>query len=337
MLERHISKWVTIVLLGTGPSLAAAQCASPNGVAGEFNYQSGVYRVCDGASWSSMADATAASGACSPAGAISFSGGPRYCNGSLLYQTMAGTETGASCAGTPNGTMQYSPTLKYMQWCNGTNWKPMRNPASSITYVQQVTISAAGGATSYNSSTFPASVTAGNGIICGITTDNTINVTGVTLTGGQAFSNAIGPIRLTGGASSYWSYIYFLANANAGTGKRVTVTTASTSGLMDLQCWEYSGLATSNMLDATTSVSATGTTVSTTVTTNSSKELLVLYANNDNSLAGTTAGWNVRAASIDGILLADKPVSTVGSQTVSVTHSNGGSNTTMLVATFRTK
>lgn len=126
--------------------IAYAACTSPAGVAGQFQYITSDFKVCNGTIWKTMS-AAAPSGSCSTAGRLELSGSiVRFCNGTN-FVSLDGPQTNGSCAGTTTGTIRYSAANQWMEWCNGTNWKVMGPPAPTVTSLSVIAAQDDGGVT----------------------------------------------------------------------------------------------------------------------------------------------------------------------------------------------
>lgn len=124
---------------------AFSDCASPSAVAGQLQWISGVSKVqyCNGSSWVDTTATTGASCAGTTGGTINYSAGDlRYCN-STNWISMKGSSI-ASCAGITAGTYQWDSGLTKMKYCDGTNWYALGGAAATPT-IDVLVIAGGGG------------------------------------------------------------------------------------------------------------------------------------------------------------------------------------------------
>lgn len=116
--------WFVFFIQMVSAAAAYADCTSPSGVEGQFQYITTEYKWCDGTNWQSMTVAATGS-PCSVAGTMWYNANDiLFCNGSN-WVSMNGSATNGSCSGSTLGTVRYNSSPKKMEWCDGTNWKFM--------------------------------------------------------------------------------------------------------------------------------------------------------------------------------------------------------------------
>ena len=106
-----------------------ADCTTPIGVAGQMQWDVGANAIiwCNGTDWKSAAVTTGASCAGTTAGTVNYASGElRFCNG-VDWVSMKGNSSG-SCGGTTAGTTNYNTGTNSMQFCDGTDWYIMLSP-----------------------------------------------------------------------------------------------------------------------------------------------------------------------------------------------------------------
>jgi hypothetical protein len=139
---------------------------------------------------------------------------------------------------------------------------------------------------------FPANSMAGNLVVAFVGwNDTTSSATSVTDSLGNTYQLAIGPNRNSAGPVS--QSVYYAANIAAGA-NTVTAHFNQPAAFVDLRIAEYSGLATTNPLDATASGTGSNSNASINITTTVPNDVLVA---GDVTSLGTTAGsgWTERA------------------------------------------
>lgn len=316
-------------------SFAVADCVSPAGVEGQFQFNSPNYQVCDGNLWVSMGSA-APSGACSTAGEITNSAGVRFCNGSL-YVSMTGADSGTSCSET--GTFQYSPSLGYMQYCNGTTLRNMRNVTTVPTFVQQASKDDYAGLnyTETNAFNGTGNTTTGNTIVCFVAVgDGSLTINSVVATGSQSLTRAAGPVLL-GGTAMYPCEVWYRTGITGTTGTRVRANFSGAPGNAILICNEYSGLAALAVDKAAAAGQQPGlTSTAGPVTTTSAKELIFAAGCWDSGSATPGSGLTARGSALNDCLTMDRVVTAKGSYSTTI----GGATSTSsrgvnIMATFR--
>lgn len=145
-------------------------------------------------------------------------------------------------------------------------------------------------------------------------------------------------IESSGSPASDISILYKVSN-----GAESTTVTANNTGasLMELAIFEYSGLATSSVLDKTATGNGVGTTVSTgtTATTTIADELLIVGVGSSSLQTATSWSNSFTTRQVIGtvntLLCSDRIVSATGAYETTLT---GGNVTTMgaCIATFKT-
>jgi sugar lactone lactonase YvrE len=121
MMQRSL---LLFLVLSGGPQLAHAACT--DGVAGQLKWISADSKIeyCDGSSWRDTTQSTGASCSGTPAGTINYlSGDLRYCNGSN-WISMKGSSVG-TCSGTSAGTINWNSGTAKMRFCDASNWYDM--------------------------------------------------------------------------------------------------------------------------------------------------------------------------------------------------------------------
>jgi hypothetical protein len=115
--------YAAILILSLSAPRVWAACSSPAANAGNIQWISASSKVmwCDGSNWIDPANGTGASCSGTPAGTINYSSGEhRFCNGTN-WISMKGPSAG-SCSGTTAGTMTYNSGSNKVRFCDGSNW-----------------------------------------------------------------------------------------------------------------------------------------------------------------------------------------------------------------------
>lgn len=309
-------------------SASAVDCTDPAGVAGQMRYANPDMMVCDGNAWSITAS-SALGTTCSVAGRISLNSTDlQFCNGTNNF-SMLGPQTNGTCSTT--GVYRFNATSGWMEFCNGTNWKPMQNaPSESATgYVK--TTEAVGTFTSNSLITpaFTGSVTTGNAIICMFYYDvTTTSITSVSDSAGNTYTKGTS-LASNGQSVEMW----YKENITGGSAVVVTATLgASVNSYKWRSCGEYSGIVKSNALDDKTAVRIiTASATLGPLTTTAAKSVLWVGS----ALAGSTtpdASFTVRST-LDGNPTFDKRINIKGSYTASASGLSGANY--FIYAVFR--
>ena len=225
---------VVLLLFGFGiPTTAGAVCSSPAGVAGQLQWITADSKVkyCNNTVWVDTTGTMGASCAGTPAGTINYDTGSfRYCNATNWY-SMKGASLG-SCTGTTAGTSTYDTGVSKMKFCDGTSWFEMA--ASSGPPAVRSRTFYIGGLSTSHAMNLPATVSAGDLLIINVSSRYG---TTVTMPGGWTLltSGTSG----TGGTDRVLS-IYYKTAAGTEGGTTITVT-LSISGAATSTAYAISG------------------------------------------------------------------------------------------------
>lgn len=311
---------------------ARAACLSPAGVAGQLTYFSSEVYFCDGNVWvpTTVSDTGVS---CSTAGQIQKSSTDiQYCNASH-WISMKGTQSSGTCS--TAGNVRYNSSSAWTEWCDGSNWKATTGTATAAFRQKAERPGTSISGNTVPTPTFSSNPASGNLMICVMMYRSDAGaVTSVTDTAGNTYTKLGGP--LTGGGMTYYLEAWYSAGITGGSSFKATAQfSVSMTAPKSIGCYEYSGLATSNVLDQ--AMTAQGTTSTATVgpiTTTSAKELLFVTTQVAASTTGVGSGFTLRS-NMDGDVYQDRVVNTVGSYTGTTTSTGGGWQTIM--ATFRSK
>lgn len=169
---------------------------------------------------------------------------------------------------------------------------------------------------------------------------------------GDSDGNNGGPVTITGwtsaistqGSSGTDAWIFFKV-ATGAESTTVTATNANTPFTSNIAIFEYSGLATSSVLDKTavgsSGIGATSTPTGTTATTTLANELLIAGVV-VSGVAATGPSWSnsftVRATTTNAtgpLFTSDRIVSATGAYTTTVTYTGSGTGGAGVIATFK--
>jgi chitodextrinase len=173
---------------------------------------------------------------------------------------------------------------------------------------------------------FSAAQTAGdlNVVVVGWN-DSTARVQSVSDSSGNLYVRAIGPTVRSGQLSQS---VYYAANISAAAAGSNTVTVAFDvpAEYVDLRMAEYSGIATTNPVDAVVGAQGSGTTANSGATTITSTSALLVGANmvTSSTLRAGTSFTARMITSPDGDILEDRVVSAAGSYSATAPTSGGG-------------
>jgi chitodextrinase len=163
--------------------------------------------------------------------------------------------------------------------------------------------------------------------------DTTSSVVSVMDTLGNNYALAVGPTAVSGYLSQSIYYLKSIAGAAAG-GNTVTVTFNQAAAFPDIRILEYSGVDTTNPVDATASSSGNSNSAATNSAATTYANDLIVGANTIYTLtAGPGAGFaNRTITSPDGDIAEDKIVSVTGSYSASAPLNGAGPWVMQMVA-----
>jgi hypothetical protein len=163
--------------------------------------------------------------------------------------------------------------------------------------------------------------------------DTTSSVVSVMDTLGNNYALAVGPTAVSGYLSQSIYYLKSIAGAAAG-GNTVTVTFNQAAAFPDIRILEYSGVDTTNPVDATASSSGNSNSAATNSAATTYANDLIVGANTIYTLtAGPGAGFTNRTiTSPDGDIAEDKIVSVSGSYSASAPLNGAGPWVMQMVA-----
>ena len=148
--------------------------------------------------------------------------------------------------------------------------------------------------------------------------DTTSSITSVTDTHGNVYSLAVGPTSNTGLQQS----IYFAKNIAGGSNK-LTVKFNQKASYPDVRILEYSGLSTTNPLDAKAAAAGNGTTANSgPASTTSANELIFGAGTTGTAFSAAGPGFVSRVTDVEGNIAEDEMVTTTGSYSATATTSS---------------
>jgi len=154
--------------------------------------------------------------------------------------------------------------------------------------------------------------------------DSTSTVGSVTDSEGNTYVSVVGPTQSAGNDSQQMFYATNIASASAGA-NTVTVTYSTTVAYPEIRVVEYSGISTTNPLDAVIGASGTGLTMNSgSITTTNANDLLVAANAIASETTATGTGYTQRVDSAFTEIIEDETVSATGSYSATATQGSSG-------------
>ncbi len=181
-------------------------------------------------------------------------------------------------------------------------------PAWAATYVQGNSDSL--GSRSSDSLTFPSATTSGNLIVVSVGWSELLVTASISDNKGNTYTSAIGP---TNGPQGARAQTFYAQNITGGATHTVTVTYSGTVGFQSHCIHEYSGAATTGVLDVAAAASGTSTAPSASGTTTNANDLIFGWCYDNNGTLTAGSGFTVRQAPDVAAKTEDKNVTSTGS------------------------
>ena len=182
----------------------------------------------------------------------------------------------------------------------------------------QATASAAHGTPTTLSLAFPSNTQAGDLLLVAFDYDSSVTPTSVTDSQGDVFTEVGSQLRSPGGALSR---VYYAKNIKGGA-DTVTVTLSASSSYLEVYLSEYSGINTTNPIDAEVGASGNAGAVSSgSVKTTAAGDIIYGYCVGDGTCT-VGSGFTARST-LDANLIEDETAGSAGSYAATGTASNG--------------
>jgi hypothetical protein len=190
--------------------------------------------------------------------------------------------------------------------------------ATSTASFVQAAASAAHGTPTTLSLAFPSSTRAGDLLLVAFDYDSSVTPASVTDSQGDVFTAVGNQLNSPGGALSR---VYYAKNITGGA-DTVTVTLSAESSYLELYLSEYSGINTTNPIDAEVGASGNAGTVSSgSVTTTAAGDIVYGYCVGD-GVCSLGSGFTARST-LDANLMEDKTAGSAGSYAATGSATNG--------------
>jgi hypothetical protein len=256
-----------------------------------------------------------------------------YLNTNYWVDLLFATAIGPTSTVTPTPTITSTPTITNTPTVSSTpTTSPTVTPTSPnpARYVQSA-LGYTGSLVTSQTAAFPSAVASGDLIVVAVSSWNSAGsatVSSVTDNFGNAYSKAVEDPSPPAGSAEPLS-VWYAPNVTGGAGFTVTAYLAA-SGNLTVAIHEYSGMATTNLVDQSAHQNGSGTVASsgmTAVTTNAHDLLFGATTHTDGSVASAAAGpgYTARQSQVDNaccnaLFTEDESVTTVGTESASFTY-----------------
>jgi hypothetical protein len=277
-----IKPLIISLMVAVSAAESQAACTSPAAAAGEMQWISSASTVkyCDGSIWHDTSRTTGASCAGTTAGTLNYAAGIlNFCNGTNWINTK-GSSLG-SCAGTTAGTFNYNTGV--YRFCDSTNWYQMGPP---LLTVDAATVARTTGAPANNVDLTTASFTPPNNslLLLMINADQNSSATFtlvVSDSGAHTWTNSVSRSDGVGGHASAWY-------TTISTGQSMTISVKRTTANGGTNTISFKTYIVGNY-DQTTPIGATGNNFS---ATNDLTASLYTSTVNASRGFGTATDWS---------------------------------------------